>query len=141
VGAQLWNVNFYREIDPWEDITPKPYPVGRGENKGKYIYDAGQAIMIYPNPAGEGRPLPCLRLKLLKKGIDDFEYLTILLERLEDQARARGEDDPAFVARARVREITSELIRDIGKYNLDAGDLERLRRRVAEQIEETDRGR
>ena len=32
-GAQLWNVTWYHGINPWEDITPKPYPTGRGEKE------------------------------------------------------------------------------------------------------------
>lgn len=135
-GAQLWNVNFYRGIDPWEEITPKPYPVGRGKS-GLYHYDAGQAIMLYPNPKGTGRPLPCLRLKLLKKGIDDFEYLSILQANIEKAARKRGAPNPELEARARVREIASMLVKDMGRYELDTAALESLRTKLAEQIEAT----
>ena len=69
-GAQLWSVNFYNGIDPWQEITSKPG------------YEAGEAIMVYPNPKG-GLPLSSLRFRLLQKGIDDFEYLAILQQRLE----------------------------------------------------------
>ena len=133
IGAQLWNVSFYHGIDPWENPTPAPYPVGRGA-KGLYYYDAGQAIMIYPDKQG-GPPLPCLRLKLLQKGLDDFEYLTILRQRLEQQARRQGVADPQAAAERQVCALAAKLVQDIGKVNLDPAMLERTRDEIARQIE------
>lgn len=119
VGAQLWNVSFYHGIDPWENPTPEPYPVGRGAT-GLYVYDAGEAIMVYPDKAG-GPPLPSLRLKLLQKGLDDFEYLTILQRKVGN--------------RAKTREVAGRLVLDLGRYNLDVVELERVRAEIARQIE------
>ncbi|MCE5241342.1 DUF4091 domain-containing protein [bacterium] len=133
IGAQLWNVSFYNKIDPWENPTPVPWVTGRHQ-ESLYVYDAGEAIMIYPNRAG-GAPLPSLRLKLLQKGLDDFEYLTILQHRLEQQARQRQAADPQATARQKMRELASQLVLDLGKYNLDAAALARVRTEVARQIE------
>lgn len=135
-GAQLWQTTFYHGINPWEHITPEPYPVGRGATR-LYYYDAGQAIMLYPNPEGPGPPLPCLRLKLMKKGIDDFEYLAILQKALERKARADGAPDPTAVAQARVRELSGMLVRAVGNYEYDMNELARVRLQVAEEIEAT----
>jgi len=141
---------FYHGINPWEEITPTPYPVGR-DRKGLYYYDAGEAIMLYPNPRRTGGPpvnavqptgpatgaepvpwtagtpaprslgvLPCLRLKLLKKGIDDFEYLELY-------RKAKGD--------AAMREAAETLVKDIGKYELDTAILEKARDRIAREIE------
>ncbi len=140
VGAQLWSVTFYREIDPWEDITPKPYPVGRTPGRF-YVYTAGEAVMLYPNPSLKqdppvpGPPLPCLRLKALKKGIDDFEYCATLVSLLEEKARAEGAEDPSAVARARMAEFAGRLVRDIGEWNMDVRAMQEVKLAIAEEIE------
>jgi hypothetical protein len=108
--------------------------VGRGRTS-LYHYDAGQAIMLYPDPSGAGLPLACLRLKLLKKGIDDFEYLHLLETRLEERARKRGVRDPHAEAQGRVRELASKLVRDMNSYVLDSAVLESVRGKIAEEID------
>lgn len=110
-----------------------PYPTGRHQ-ESLYVYDAGEAVMIYPDKQG-GPPLPSLRLKLLQKGIDDFEYLTILQQRLRDRARKHHAADPVATAQARMRAMASKLVPDIGKYNLSTVELQRVRSEVARQIE------
>jgi len=135
-GAQLWQTTFYHGIDPWENITPEPYPVGRG-GTSLYHYDAGQAIMLYPNPDGPGPPLPCLRLKLMKKGIDDFEYLAMLEVALTRMYQARGRADADEAARARTRELAAMLVLDVGSYETDMAALERTRLQIAEELEAT----
>jgi hypothetical protein len=137
IGAQLWQTTFYHGIDPWEDITPTPYPVGRG-GKQLYYYDAGQAILLYPDKQG-GPPFPTLRLKLLQKGLDDFEYLHILEAKLTDQARRQKTANPEAVAQARMREFAGRVVRDIGKYEMDVAALRRARGEIAAQIEKLSR--
>jgi hypothetical protein len=134
VGAQLWQTTFYHDIDPWQEITPKPYPVGRGKTS-LYYYDAGQAILLYPNPQGSAPPLASLRLKLLKKGIDDFEYLTILQHRFEQAARRRGVADPQAEAQKKMREVAAKLVKNINSFTLDSAALERVRSGIADEIE------
>jgi len=135
VGAQLWQTTFYHNIDPWEEITPKPYPVGR-DRSSLYYYDAGQAILLYPDPkGGGGRPLASLRLKLIKKGIDDFEYLQILRRALQQRERAAGAADPTAAADARIRELSGVLVKDIGSYELGTSALQQARIRIAEEIQ------
>jgi hypothetical protein len=135
-GAQLWQTTFYHGMDPWDQITPEPYKTGRG-GTSLYYYDAGQAIMLYPDPDGSGPPLPCLRLKLMKKGIDDFEYLAMLWAALQRRFEAAGVADPAEAARARTRELASTLVPGVGSYEYDTIALERTRLQIAEELEVT----
>jgi hypothetical protein len=125
IGAQLWEVTFYHGINPWEEITPKPYPVGRN-GTSLYYYTAGQAILLYPNPKG-GLPCPSLRLKLLQKGLDDFAYLTLYQAAL---ARRAGTQSP----QAGMRQLAGTLVTDIDHYNLDTNLLEKTRQQMAEAI-------
>lgn len=116
-GAQLWNIVNYRDIDPWVEITPKP----RINTLGKqYTFQAGQAIMIYPNPNSSGKSvLSSLRLKLVQKGIDDYEYLNIL--------KAKNP--------AKAKELSEKLIKDINVFVMDTKVLEQVRNEISEEIE------
>lgn len=127
IGAQLWNTTFYNKIDPWEDITPVPWVTGHNQ-ESLYVYDAGEAILLYPDKQG-GPPFPTLRLKLVQKGLDDFEYLTILQQRL---AAKGGETQ----AQEEMRKTAGLLVKDINSYNMDSGLLETTREAVARRIEE-----
>ena len=133
VGAQLWQTTFYNKIDPWEDITPVPWVTGHHQ-ESLYVYDAGEAILLYPDKQG-GPPLPTLRLKLLQKGIDDFEYLTILQQRLAAQAKRKGLADPQAYAQAEMRKTAGALVKDLGSYNMDSNLLEKTRDEVGKRIE------
>lgn len=133
IGAQLWQTTYYREIDPWEDITPKPYPVGRTAGSF-YKYSAGEAILLYPNKQG-GPPLSSLRLKVMQKGIDDFGYLWILQQRLIADAKRKKMPDPDKYARAEMDKMASELVKNIGSYIMDTQVLANTRRAVAKRIE------
>jgi hypothetical protein len=109
-----------------------PYATGRHQ-ESLYVYDAGEAIMIYPDRQG-GPPLPSLRLKLLQKGLDDFSYLAILQQRLEKRARRQHAADPAASAQRQVRDLAGKLVLDIAKYNQDTVTMQRLRGEVARRI-------
>ena len=133
VGAQLWQTTFYRDIDPWEDITPKPYPVGRKAGSF-YVYSAGEAVLLYPDKQG-GSPLPSMRLKLIQKGIDDFGYLSILQQRLTADAKRKKMAEPEKYARTEMDKFASVLLHDIGRYTMDTQVLADTRRAIAHRIE------
>jgi hypothetical protein len=137
-GGQLWQASFYRNIDPWEDITPRSYPTGR-EGEGLYAYDAGEGILLYPNKAG-GPPFASLRLKLVQKGIDDFEYLAILERSLLTEAKRMKVPDPDAHARAEMREIAASVVPILGKYDMSVTGLEAAREEVARRIESIESG-
>jgi hypothetical protein len=126
IGAQLWNVTFYHGIDPWETITPEPYPVGRGAKSLAY-YEAGAAIMIYPQPGG-GVPYASLRLKQLQKGLDDFGYLALYQDML-------ARKNSVAEAQVQIRKDVSALVSDQQINNRDSNMLEKVRNHIAEVIE------
>lgn len=69
-GFLYWNATWWAQVDPWRD--PMTYPGGNGDGS-----------LFYP---GEDGPVPSLRLALVRDGVEDFEYLT-LLARLLDEGR------------------------------------------------------
>jgi hypothetical protein len=78
VDGFLYNsVNFWYNGDPWENsLTNTKYP-------GVY----GEAVLVYPGARlGIDGPVSSLRLEAMRDGIEDFEYLTMLEEKLGTSA-------------------------------------------------------
>jgi hypothetical protein len=108
-GLSVWGLTYYASWSkgvtfPAGDWMPKPAAPGDGE-------------MIYPGP--EGRPLASMRLKAVRDGLEDREYLALAQERAaKGDAEARKllaeihdafkqptvyPDDPALLLRWRER--------------------------------------
>ncbi|OGV83621.1 MAG: hypothetical protein A3K19_07710 [Lentisphaerae bacterium RIFOXYB12_FULL_65_16] len=104
-GGLLWNAAWWHKINPWENPTAAAYPVGRNGDQ-LYRYQAGEASLFYPDPAGKGPLIPSLRLLLIRQGVEDFDIVTELtqawrsdLDRLAPKAK---ELDAAGIARAAI---------------------------------------
>ncbi len=63
-GLLYWRVDLWPE-DPWTTFADLDYP--------------GNGHLIYPGaPAGISEPVPSMRLKYLREGVEDYEYVEIL---------------------------------------------------------------
>jgi hypothetical protein len=74
--------------DPW---TQAPFYTGNGlpQQGDKGIIYYGEGSLVYPaRPVGYDGVVPTIRLKALRDGIQDYEYMAIL-ERLGKAAEAR----------------------------------------------------
>ena len=85
--------------NPWED----PYCFGSNNQMIQRLLAVGDGTLFYPHnrhpnedktTAYTDYPSPCVRLEILRDGIEDFEYLTMLEERIpkmtaSDAAKAR----------------------------------------------------
>ena len=102
-GGLLWNSCWWNKINPWENPTAAPVAVGR-QRERLYHYQAGQASLFYPDPAGKGPLIPSLRLVLIRQGVEDFDMLTQLLrtwrDSLDTTAPSPPRDDVVDRARA-----------------------------------------
>src|SRR5215831_9523779 len=68
-GLLYWGVAAWND-DPWED--------SESYKKGRYSFP-GEGMLVYPGGGGgvDG-PLPSMRLKWLRKGVEDYEYVEML---------------------------------------------------------------
>lgn len=87
-GYLFWSVNYWPH-DPW---TTPPGP--------KDFYRRG--ALLYPNPSN-GQPLPSLRLEAIRRGFEDYQYLTLLREaaqqgRVDQVAYGRVQEQVAAIA-------------------------------------------
>jgi hypothetical protein len=75
-GLLYWGgMSYWDQVeDPWTD--PKTYCPGEG---GRKLVFNGEGTLVYPGrPAGYDGIAPSLRLKALRDGIEDYEYMAIL---------------------------------------------------------------
>ncbi len=99
-GGMLWNSCWWNKINPWENPTAAPVPVGR-EGEQLYHYQAGQASLFYPDQAGKGPLVPSLRLVLIRQGVEDFDILSQLAaawDKLQPRLSAKARQDRVSAA-------------------------------------------
>jgi hypothetical protein len=75
-GILYWGgMSYWRQVDdPWTD----PKTLDRRKRNAKYLWN-GEGALVYPGRAvGYDGIAPSLRLKALRDGIEDYEYLAIL---------------------------------------------------------------
>jgi hypothetical protein len=77
-GLIYWACNWWGGSDPWED--PETW-IDDGE-----VYN-GEGVLVYP---GEDGCAPSIRLKVLREGMEDYEYF-VLLESLGRESFIDGE--------------------------------------------------
>ncbi|MBN1419629.1 MAG: DUF4091 domain-containing protein [Planctomycetes bacterium] len=109
-GLLYWTAVYWdHAIDPWLD-----QPSFRGAYNG-------EGMLLYPGThAGFAGPVPSMRLKMIREGIEDYEYLVLL------EARAGRE--------AADREA-AEIFRSWQDWERDPEKLLATRRRIAQRIE------
>jgi len=116
-GLLYWgSMMFWKQVDdPWaESLT-----LDRSQQNPKTIYH-GEGSLLYPGrPAGYDGITPSLRLKALRDGSEDYEYLAILrragqgdaaMARVQTVARSWFDWDPDPDAYLRVRQELARLI-------------------------------
>ncbi len=118
-GLLFWSVNFWR-VDPWKDTND-------------FVDDQNLSGTLY-YPGAQG-PVSSIRLEVLRDGVEDLDYLS-LLEQLATRARARGVGDGALLDRAQaLAAVPPELVRSPREYSRDPAALLARREEVAAMIE------
>jgi len=139
-GGLLWNACWWNGINPWENPTAKPVPVGRtGEQL--YHYSAGQASLFYPARDGHGPLVPSLRLALIRQGVEDFDLLTSLVQAWQTAAAAMPDRAAADTAIAAGRKaLIAPVVLDPMTSTANAVRVEALRQLVAGELERAAQG-
>jgi len=123
-GLLYWCVNYWTK-NPWKD----PMNTKWGQN--------GNGSLFYP---GDRKPLGSLRLEILRDGIEDYEYLYILKEKIKS-AKGKGLNaswGDVFKKAERLLNI-EDIVRTAGDYTKDSDQLLERRRVIGETIEELNR--
>ncbi len=117
-----WHRPFYREevYNPYDNTTGG-------------TLQAGDSYVLYPPrmPSQSHAPVDSIRWEIIRKAMEDYEYLYLLRERV-----AAGSGAAADLERgaALLRELEEEVVPDMADYTRDARYLASFRRRVGDAI-------
>lgn len=116
-----WNGSQYVDRDVWTD--PMAYP---GANGDGYLFYPGTAL-------GIDGPIVTLRMETLREGAEDYEYLWLLEQRLNEAAAKLGLGSE-FSARDAIQPYYDRLYDHMRDYEENPQKLLQVRREVAEEI-------
>ena len=129
-GYLIWSINYWASGNPWEESRLD-----------------GDGYLIYPNPAGKGKPCSSIRWELLREGIEDYDYF-VLLKKRADAIIGNASSSPEQTAKAKealklLKEMEELIPNDTSalKYNQNPVAYADLRERMASAIEELGEGR
>lgn len=75
-----WGTFYHADGKRWRDPSIVPALGGKQTLNG-------DALLIYPGDfVGVDEPVPCIRLKLLRRGSQDFEYMWLLAQQTDDES-------------------------------------------------------
>jgi hypothetical protein len=118
-GFLHWGLNHWTN-SPYEDVSPRGLP-------------PGDNAIIYP---GDKAPIDSIRWEVFRDGLEDFEYLWVLEDRLAKTKENLGAAASFLRPRQRVEEFACQLVPDAIRYKRDPQSLAELRRRIALDIED-----
>ena len=111
-GLLYWRVDSWTD-DPWNDVDTAPHPT---EPK----HYPGEGMLIYPGEqVGLQSAVPSMRLKWIREGVEDYEYIEIL--------KRWGYEDWAMKT---VRQVAT----DMEHWNTDPAVLNAARKKLGEKI-------
>jgi hypothetical protein len=119
-GYLHWGLNHYGTDDPYTQA---------GISKGLPL---GDRAIVYP---GKDGLLGSLRFSAQRDGLQDYEYLWVLENRLKGIKRRVGKDAFWLDPRQRPLELCRRVIWSFYEYTRDPGVLLRTRDAIAEEIE------
>lgn len=125
-GDLYWSTTYWHK-NPWR--TPMSYtPDDTG------MWGNGDGYLLYPPERGEakerviGGPVPSIRLKLIREGIEDAEYLWMLEEKI-----ALMKEPPVWAMEA--LELARSLVPSQTEFSHSPEELQRVRLKVATALE------
>lgn len=116
-GYLYWCINYWKG-SPWEN--PAPYP-----------RQNGNGFLYYP---GRDGPVGSLRLEALRDGLEDYEYLWLLRDRVR-QCREKGVAAEKVAEAEGLLQIGDAVVSYFDKFTYDPRLVYNMRERVAMQIE------
>lgn len=126
-SSALW---YDPAIAPLKDLPPMkgaPLTNWPGRTIGQYN---GDGVLIYPAAAG---PIPSLRIKQIRDGLEDYQYWALLKQALEN---ADGQSEAWRRAARRELAVEPEIVESMTVYARDPAVLAAKRERLAQLLEE-----
>jgi hypothetical protein len=146
-GFLYYSLNFWctnREVQTPDGKTaatrnaPFTEPINRGpltNSDGKSFDNFnGDGLIFYPGPNG---PLATIRMKCIRDGLEDYEYLWLLKRAVAEAEAGKRPASPEWLARAKAAlAVDPSLVRSLTEFSTDGGKLLAARREIARLLME-----
>lgn len=146
-GILVWGTNWWNSKtaspegylqNPWKDAMSftdgygRPYGKqdGWGNGDGRFFYplnrDPNNDQQTYTGP-----PVPSIRLEIMRDGIEDYEYFTLLEKAIQN---APGKNKAAVREARQLLNVPKQIYTDEKTYSKDPRDMLNYRKKIAECI-------
>jgi len=146
-GFLYYSLNFWctnRETQTPDGKTmatknaPFTEPINRGpltNSDGKSFENYnGDGLIFYPGPHG---PLATIRMKCIRDGLEDYEYLWLLKRAVAEAEAGKRLASPDWLARAKAAlAVDPSLVRSLTEFSTDGAKLLAARREIARLLQE-----
>lgn len=122
-GLIYWCVNWWHNTDPWQDPMSFPQQNGNG-----YLY--------YPDPEGK-EVIGSIRLEVLREGLEDYEYLYILKEKLEKIKKEHPQKEEIIKKIETLLKIPQSLLKSADIHTYEGNIIYELKEEMGNLIETT----
>lgn len=125
-GFLYWCVNWWPTVNPFESARNSKWEQN------------GNGLLFYP---GEDGPIASLRLEIFRDGMEDYEYIQLLMRRLEE-LKKRGfvkTYQDLFDQSIKVLTVDQSIAESMMSFAKDGDVLKARRDAIANKIEEFDR--
>ena len=122
-GFLYWCVNWWPNVDPFHSARNAEWEQN------------GNGLLMYPGPDG---PIDSLRIEIFRDGMEDYEYIQILLGKLK-VLRSQGLDEKYkdyFNSSKQVLTMDDSIVASMGQFTRDGEYLKSRRDAIARKIEE-----
>ena len=114
--------------------TPKGNKLPWGNGDGRFVYPPLAAAAGNPTEPVIDGPVDSIRWEMLRDGIEDYEYLTILKKLFEQkQAKLSSAEQAAYKL---LLEIPGEITKSMTEFTTDPASIEKQREKIARAIEQ-----
>ncbi len=149
-GILIWETNYWTSSAAYPDTPQNPYedPMGWvsgystpsgikrpwGNGDGRFIYPPESAANANPTGPVLDGPVDSIRWEMLRDGIEDYEYFSMLKKLL---AERKSQISPArYQQYASLLEVPESVTADLTHFTLDPAQIENHRALLAHAIEE-----
>lgn len=94
----------------------------------------GDGLIFYP---GENGPVVTIRMKNIRDGLEDYEYLWLLRKEISEVSQGRKNCPKGWLARAqKVIAIPESVVKSLTEYSHVGSDVLSVRQEIAELLEQ-----
>ena len=125
-GFLYWCVNWWPNVDPFKSA------------KNSQWEQNGNGLLFYP---GEDAPIASLRLEIFRDGMEDYEYIQLLMQRLKELKRREWTKtyQDLFDHSIQLLTVDKSIAESMVNFTKDGDALKARRDAIAGKIEEFDR--